>query len=310
MKKNFIKSIVCGLAAFAVAATVFAGSGIKAQAASPQVWYCAHVQNIGWQGSVHDGATTGTTGRGLQMEAVMVDTAGIDGGVTYRAHSANVGWQPWVGNKAVAGTTGRGLRMEAIEIKLTGNAANQYDVVYRAHVQNVGWQGWVKNGQTAGTTGQGLRMEALEVKLVAKSNVSNNNGGSTANKTVVSGSVNNFISDGRWAAGTSWGASHASILDPGMGIGCNAYCRDYTKYVYGKSLHNGAKYTSISNVRAGDCIYIGSGSTQHWAVVLGRNGNTLDLIHGNWTNGKVCRTQTTISGNSIFGRPFQFGYHY
>ena len=32
------------------------------------VRYAAHVQNIGWQNEVSDGTTSGTTGRGLQIE--------------------------------------------------------------------------------------------------------------------------------------------------------------------------------------------------------------------------------------------------
>lgn len=288
-----------------VIASMVLGMNVKAEAASASVWYGAHVANIGWQTSVKDGATAGTTGRALQMEALMVDLSGVSGGVTYRAHVANIGWMGWVTNKQVAGTTGRALQMEAVEIKLTGNAAAYYDIQYRVHIGNVGWQSWESNGATAGTTGENKRIEAIQIRLVAKSS-------STSVGTSTSGSIASFMSDIRWREGTSWDANHDSYLDSGMGKGCNAYCRDFTKFVYGKSLHSGSKFTNISDIHAGDCIYVcnSDGSKPHWMVVVGRSGNTLDLIHGNWTNGTVCRTSTTISGNKIFGRSFQFGYHY
>ena len=39
---------------------------------TPGVTYSAHVQRIGWQAPVDDGATAGTTGKGLRVEAVQV----------------------------------------------------------------------------------------------------------------------------------------------------------------------------------------------------------------------------------------------
>ena len=38
----------------------------------PSVVYNAHVQNIGWQSEVADGADAGTTGKSLRMEAVKI----------------------------------------------------------------------------------------------------------------------------------------------------------------------------------------------------------------------------------------------
>lgn len=299
MKKKILATI---LALFMLLSAI----SIQSYAASPSIWYGAHVEGIGWMDSVKNGATAGTTGRSLRMEAIMVDLAGIDGGVTYRAHCANIGWMDWVTDQEVAGTTGQSRQMEAIEIKLTGYAESVYDVVYRAHVGNVGWMDWVKNGQTAGTTGRSLRMEAIEIKLVKKSGSSAGSGTSLP----AGGSVQQFMTEDKWKVGTTWKSSHDSYYEPGMGKGCNAYCRDFVKYVYGRSLRDGSQYSNISEIRAGDCIYIDNGSKPHWMVVLGRNGDTLDLLHGNWTNGKVCRTSTQISGNTIYSRPFQYGFHY
>ena len=132
------------------------------------IYYRAHIQDVGWMPSVVNGQTAGVTGKGLRMEAFEVDLTGVEGGVTYRAHVQNVGWQNWVKNKETAGTTGRALRMEAVQIKLTGAAALVYDVKYRVYVEGSGWQNWVKNGATAGTTGKSLRTAAIQIKLEPK----------------------------------------------------------------------------------------------------------------------------------------------
>lgn len=138
----------------------------------PNVNYQAHVQNVGWQGTVANGSNAGTSGRSLRMEAVKMSIpnmpTGLTGGITYQAHVQNVGWQNYVSNGAVAGTSGRKLRVEAIRVKLTGELANYFDVQYETHVQGFGWLGWGVNGETAGTSSIGYRMETLKVKLVAK----------------------------------------------------------------------------------------------------------------------------------------------
>ncbi|MDJ0840306.1 MAG: hypothetical protein QNK37_27600 [Acidobacteriota bacterium] len=133
-----------------------------------KVQYCAHVQDIGWQGWVEDGAVAGTTGRSLRMEAIKIRLIDAPQGmeIKYRAHVQDIGWQGWVENGAEAGTTGRSLRMEALEIVLTGNSG--LNVKYRGHVQDIGWQGYVENGTEAGTTGRSLRMEAVQIELPIK----------------------------------------------------------------------------------------------------------------------------------------------
>lgn len=137
---------------------------------APSVAYSTHVQNIGWQKEVRDGARGGTAGRALRVEAFKVRLASQphSGGIRMRAHVQNIGWQGWAYNGAVSGTSGRSLRVEAVKIELTGEMAKHYDVYYRAHVQNVGDTGWAKNGDPCGSAGYSYRMEALYVKLVPK----------------------------------------------------------------------------------------------------------------------------------------------
>ncbi|MDD4097078.1 MAG: leucine-rich repeat protein, partial [Oscillospiraceae bacterium] len=134
------------------------------------VSYRTHVQDVGWQGYVSDGAASGTSGQSKRLEAINIklDLEGIDGGIEYRTHVQDIGWQGWVADDALSGTSGQSKRLEAIQIRLTGDLADAFDVYYRVHAQNVGWMGWAKNGQSSGTAGHSYRLEAIEIKLVEK----------------------------------------------------------------------------------------------------------------------------------------------
>lgn len=130
------------------------------------VFYQAHVQNIGWQPACFDGAIAGTTGKSLRMEAIAVMTRIPGISVLTSAHIENIGWQEWRDGAKASGTTGGELRMEAVRIKLEGLSAADYDVVYQGHVQGIGWLGLERNGGIAGSTGCSLRLEALRVWIV------------------------------------------------------------------------------------------------------------------------------------------------
>ena len=138
--------------------------------AKPSVIYTTHVQNIGWQEEVHDGAMAGTKGKGLRLEGIKirVNGDGIQGGIEYSTHVQNLGWQPYVSNGEMSGTKGKSLRLEGIKIRLTGELAEKYSVEYRTHVQNEGWQNWVRDDAMSGTKGKGLRLEGIEIRLVKK----------------------------------------------------------------------------------------------------------------------------------------------
>ena len=135
---------------------------------SPQVSYKAHIEDLGWQTSVTDGAVAGTTGQSRGMESLSV-SLGPDmpqGAIELRAHVAELGWQPWT--TSTCGTTGRRLPMEAVELRLTGEAVSSYDVWYRVHVADYGWLGWAKNGDPAGTAGKSKEVQAIEIRIVPK----------------------------------------------------------------------------------------------------------------------------------------------
>ena len=130
--------------------------------------YEAHVQRKGWMPAVGDGATCGTTGQALRLEAVRIQAPGVNATVVAQAHVQRKGWMGAVKSGGVCGTVGSALRMEAIKLWLEGPDAQKYDIEYRAHVQSIGWTPWCRNGRVAGTTGRALRMEALEIRLAKK----------------------------------------------------------------------------------------------------------------------------------------------
>lgn len=132
--------------------------------------YESHVKNVGWMNNVTDGALSGSVGYDLPLEALKITFGNnsIEGSVQYRVHMRNKGWGPWINSGSIAGTTGQVTPLEAFEVKLTGQAANYYNIEYQAHVKNKGWLPVVKNGQTAGTTGQALDLQAMRIALKRK----------------------------------------------------------------------------------------------------------------------------------------------
>lgn len=130
--------------------------------------YKTHIENEGWNVFVQDGATSGTEGNGLRMEALvlkLLDKAGLDIRIEAQAHVQNQGWLPLKTDGEVVGTAGEGLRLEALRIRLVGLDAKKYKIKYRVHVENFGWQQWKLDGETAGTTGVALRAEAIQIIL-------------------------------------------------------------------------------------------------------------------------------------------------
>ena len=202
--------------------------------------YQAHVQDIGWQSAVSDGAVAGTTGRAKSVEALNVSVANSDyaGGVQIRAHVQDIGWQGW---SSSCGTTGRGKRVEAIQVRLTGDLANKYDIYYRVHAQNYGWMGWAKNSASAGTEGLAYRVEAVQIKLVAKGGSAP---GSTARPFVGAASISykTLARGGAWSGAVGSGATSGTT---GRSLPISALAVS----VDGKQLGGGISYrTHVSNV--------------------------------------------------------------
>lgn len=134
-----------------------------------KISYSTHIQNLGWQEYVSDGAMSGTKGKNLRLEGIKIHLDNsIDGSIEYRTHVQNIGWQSYVSDGVMSGTSGKGLRLEAIQIRLTGKAAEQYDIYYRTHIQDKGWLGWAANDAKSGSAGLSKRLEAIEIRLIEK----------------------------------------------------------------------------------------------------------------------------------------------
>ncbi|MCL1797169.1 MAG: L,D-transpeptidase family protein [Eggerthellaceae bacterium] len=197
----------------------------------------SHVQNVGWQGWVTEGKTTGTIGRGYRMEALCLQVANTDysGSIEYRAHVSSVGWQGWKANGGIAGTTGQARQVEAVQVRLTGELAEIYDVYYRAHSANTGWLGWAKNGEVAGITGVSCRMEAMQVRLVDKGGKAP---GSTDNHTLELAYTSQGHSSGKgWL---SQGSGRRVVGTTGQGRALEAF-----KLSVSGSLSGGIEYNAF-----------------------------------------------------------------
>ena len=100
------------------------------------VYYSAHVQQLGWLGWAKNGESAGTEAFYYRMEAMKIclvkkgdpvpGTAGnafckgySTGNLKYSGHVQNIGNTREVTNNQILGTVGKSLRMEALKIRLT-----------------------------------------------------------------------------------------------------------------------------------------------------------------------------------------------
>lgn len=118
--------------------------------------YQAHIQDLGWQDWKSNGATAGTTGKNLRMEAIRIDSKKD---VYAKAHIQDIGWVDYgkITKDTIIGTTGQSKRLECLCLK--GNFK------YRVHIADVGWSTWtLADGIcTLGSVGQDLGLEAIEI---------------------------------------------------------------------------------------------------------------------------------------------------
>ena len=127
--------------------------------------------------------------------------------------------------------------------------------------------------------------------------------------------VNSFKNESRFRNGANWSAGQRpTLVASNLGTGCNAYARDFVKYVFGKQLNRGQTFSSVNDIRNGDVLKVVN--SQHWIVVLYRNGNNLSTAEGNW-GGKVVISDSaySIQNGRLYrnGKPFRtfsLGYHF
>ncbi len=158
------------------------------------LWYRAHVSNVGWMGWVKNGEPVGIIGEKTNnIESIeikllpkssspddynqkntgyieRVNSTILQNNLYVEAtpHISNLGWITKLSSNMVAGTTGRGLAIEAIKLNLINNTGIPGGIIYSSHVQNIGWQSPRKNNTESGTTGKGLRIESLRIALTGE----------------------------------------------------------------------------------------------------------------------------------------------
>ena len=125
----------------------------------PNISYQAHIQNIGWQNIVSNGAIAGTLGKDLRIEAIKI-SSDID--IQYRVHMEGIGWGEWVPKDCMAGTIGENRRIEAIELISSYN-----NIRGQANIQDRDWlPEQVGTHIILGTVGQNLKLEAFKFKFM------------------------------------------------------------------------------------------------------------------------------------------------
>lgn len=268
----------------------------------PALEYQAHVRNTGWQSPVTDGKTSGTTGKGLSIEAVRASASWYahTGTVEMRAHVSDIGWMEWKSGEC--GTTGRGKPVEALQVRLTGQLAEAYDVWYRVHVSEIGWMGWTSNGEPAGTSGKALQVEAIEIRLVEKGSTAPGDSTNSwqGQSESMSGTLKTWSGKTHSSSGDSLilGAPEASAPAIGMTLQLNNLITD------GSIQYRGLFEFSGWSSWQSDGRSLNSGDAQQIEAVQIKLAGSISSKYSVWY--RVHNTSNTWSGWATNGEPAGF----
>lgn len=118
--------------------------------------YRVHQKSIGRSEWANNGEWAGTTGKGLQMEALEIKKSMF----SVEPHVQSKGWVDYgmITKDTIIGTVGEKKRIECL--------CFEGDFEYRVHIQNSGWTDWTRADgvATLGTVGQELRIEAIQFR--------------------------------------------------------------------------------------------------------------------------------------------------
>lgn len=129
--------------------------------------YSTHVESIGDQSYVSDREISGTTGKGLRAEGIIIKLDSIyEGDIYYTTRTDREDWQEYKTSGIYSGTRHKSRAIQNIRMHLSGELAEKYDIYYRVHTANYGWLGWAKNDEIAGVNH--YQIEALEIRLYEK----------------------------------------------------------------------------------------------------------------------------------------------
>ena len=141
------------------------------------IFYQAHVANLGWLGWAKNGEKAGSIGYDYGIEAIHIMIHDKDvlpptsskepfdsALLSYNTHVSYVGWTAPVSNSQPSGNLYNSI--EAISLSINKDLYSNSDIQYRSHIENIGWEpDWKKDGEISGTYGQSLALEAIQVKL-------------------------------------------------------------------------------------------------------------------------------------------------
>ena len=143
-------------------------STVKQTAGNPVndfgLWYRAHVEDLGWLAPVHDGQVAGTTGYGLRLEALMIDTRKCpELKIKASAHIQDVGTVDYgyITHDTVIGTTGQRKRLEAIMLEAEGLPEGK-KLYVQMHFHKDGWGNAVSGGD-GGSFGISKETQAIKM---------------------------------------------------------------------------------------------------------------------------------------------------
>ena len=117
-----------------------------------------HVQSKGWLSPKAAENVIGITGHALRLEAIRINPYGKT--IKAKAHIQSKGWVDYgmITKDTIIGTVGEKKRIECL--------CFEGDFEYRVHIQGSGWTDWTRADgvATLGTVGQELRIEAIQFR--------------------------------------------------------------------------------------------------------------------------------------------------
>jgi uncharacterized protein YjdB len=139
------------------------------------IYYRAHVSNIGWLGWAKNGEAAGSRDLSLRIEAFQVQlvskgenapgstsNAYLQCGLHYSVYQG--GWQAEVTSGGTAGDTNSSSPVQGLKVSLADSSISG-SIQYRSHVSNVGWEtNWTSDGNPDGYLGR-QNTEAIEMRL-------------------------------------------------------------------------------------------------------------------------------------------------
>ena len=135
-----------------------------------KVKYDLYCQGLDGNSVLIDGRISGIHGifKGIGAVRIRLTDELSGGGVEYRVHSVLGFWTDWVKDDDTAGDKTSTYLIDGIQIRLYGNAYNDYDLFYRTGYFDDSYTTWQSDGDIAGDIGIKGAISSIELKLIKK----------------------------------------------------------------------------------------------------------------------------------------------